>query len=451
MMRNGIKNRSGSPLGHTLISACVGLLLLSSTAHAEPRFASAQDSEPDKLGWMQGFPVPEDKQLRFADGSFFEFPALRWSVAHMRELMPTVNVSRGLAAPVELPKQLDSEIGALTFIPLNSKQSMTWEESLWQNYTDGIVVLHKGQIVYERYFAELTEDRQHAAMSVTKSLTGTLGAVLVAEGKLDDTRLVSDYLPELIDSAFGDATVRQVLDMTTALQFSEDYANPSAEIWAFSAAGNPLPKPADYTGPIGYYQALKTIRKEGEHGEAFGYKTPNADLLGWLIAKVSGKSVDELLAERVWSKIGMEQDANYSVDELGTPFAGGGFNAGLRDLARFGELVRNEGRWQGQQILPAQAMQDIALGGDKAVFAKSDHPELKGWSYRDMWWHTGNTHNGFAARGVHGQTVYIDPKAQMVIVRFASHPIAGNSANDATSLPAYQALAEYLIKKDTSL
>lgn len=440
-----------APLSGALIGVCASFVVLTHTAQAAAGFASAQDTEPSKLGWMQGFPVPEDKQLRFADGSFFEFPALRWSVAHMRELMPTVNVSRGLAAPSELPKQLDAAIDALTFVPLNAKQKMTWEESLWQNYTDGIVVLHQGRIVYERYFAELTEDRQHAAMSVTKSLTGTLGAVLVAEGRLDDSRLVSHYLPELSESAFADATVRQVLDMTTALQFSEDYANPDAEIWAFSAAGNPLPKPAEYNGPIGYYEALKTIKKAGEHGEAFGYKTPNADLLGWLIARVTGQSVSALLAERVWSKIGMEQDANYSVDELGIPFAGGGFNAGLRDLARFGELVRNQGRWQGEQILPAQAMQDIAAGGDAAVFAKSDHTELKGWSYRDMWWHTGNTHNGFAARGVHGQTVYIDPQAEMVIVRFASHPIAGNSANDATSLPAYQALAEYLIKKDTRL
>ena len=122
----------------------------------------------------------------------------------------------------------------------------------------------------------------------------------------------------------------------------------------------------------------------------------------------------------------MEQDANYSVDELGTPFAGGGFNAGLRDLVRFGELVRNQGRWQDKQILPAQARQEIAAGGDPAVFANSDHTELKGRSYRDMWRQTGNTHNGFAARGVHGQTVYIDPQAERMIVHFVSHPIAVN-------------------------
>lgn len=416
-------------------------------AHAQMpnQYLSAADSDPIKMGWMQGFPPTKDKQLRFEDGSFFEFPAMRWSVVHMRDFMPTVNVSRGLGIASTFPYKLDTKIDALTFRPLNAKQDMTWQESLAQNYTDGIMVLHKGQVVYERYMGALIPDKPHAAMSVTKSFTGTLAAMLVAEGKLDDKKLVVDYIPELKNSGYADATVRQVLDMTTALQFSEDYANPKAEIWSYSGAGNPLPKAKDYKGAVGYYQALQTVKKSGKHGEVFGYKTPNADLAGWLVARASGKSVDTLLAERIWSKLGMEQDSYYSVDELGVPFAGGGFNAGLRDMARFGEMIRNHGVWQGKQIIPAQAAKDIAAGGSKAAFAKGDHPELVNWSYRDMWWHTGNAHGAFAARGVHGQTIYIDPKAEMVIVRFASHPVAANSANDPTSLPAYAALADYLM------
>ncbi|MGD9563507.1 MAG: serine hydrolase domain-containing protein [Pyrinomonadaceae bacterium] len=416
------------------------------SGQGERRFLSAKESDPIKMGWMQGFPPPKDKRLNFADGSFFEFPAMRWSVVHMSEFMPVVNVSRGLGAPDPLVYSLDPRIDSITFRPTNADKDMTWEESLWENYTDGILIMHRGRVVYERYFGALTADKKHAAMSVTKSFTGTLGAVLVAEGKLDENKLVAEYIPELKDSAFGDATVRQVLDMTTALQFSEEYANPKAEIWVYSAAGNPLPKPKNYTGPVGYYAALQTIKKAGTHGEVFGYKTPNADVMGWLVARVSGKPVDALLSERVWSKIGMEQDSYYSVDELGTPFAGGGFNAGLRDMARFGELIRNNGRWKGKQTLPEGAVKDIARGGDKAAFAKSGHTELPGWSYRDMWWHTGNANGAFAARGVHGQTIYIDPKAEMVIVRFASHPIAANTANDATSLPAYEAVARYLMK-----
>ena len=362
-------------------------------AQDKKKFLSAKDSEPSNFGWMQGFPPSAEKTLHTSDGSFFEFPAIRWSVVHMREMLPTINVSRGLGAPNPLEYNLDKNIDAITFSPWNSKKKMTWEESLWENYTDGMLILHKGKVVYEKYFSELTENDVHAVMSLTKSFNGTLASILVAEGKLDENKLVSFYVPELKNSAYSDATVRQVMDMTTALKYSEDYADPKADIWDFSAAGNPLPKPKDYTGPEGYYEYLETVKKVGKHGEAFGYKTVNADALGWIIAKATGKSVNELLSERIWSKIGMEQD------------------------------------------------------GSKPAFEKSGHPELRGWSYRNMWWIPENKNGAYTARGVHGQTIYIDPAAEMVIVRFASHPIAGNAANDATSLPAYQAVADYLMKK----
>lgn len=416
-------------------------------AQDKNKFLSAKESEPANFGWMQGFPPAKDKILNAADGSFFNFPAIRWSVVHMRQMLPTINVSRGLNAPSTLEYKLDKNIDAITFMPWGEQTVMTWEASLWKNYTDGMIILHKGKVVYERYFGALTENDVHAVMSLTKSFTGTLASILVAEGKLDENKLVTYYVPELKNSAYADATVRQVMDMTTALKYSEDYTNPKADIWNFSAAGNPLPKPKDYKGPIGYYQYLETVKKEGQHGVAFGYKTVNADALGWIISKATGKSVNELLSEMVWSKIGMEQDAYYQVDGLGTAFAGGGFNAGLRDLARFGELMLNMGNWQGKQIFPMAAVADIEKGGSKEAFEKSDHPELKGWSYRNMWWMTENKDGAFAARGVHGQTIYIDPAAEMVIVRLASHPIAGNAANDATSLPAYQAVADYLIQK----
>jgi len=134
----------------------------------------------------------------------------------------------------------------------------------------------------------------------------------------------------------------------------------------------------------------------------------------------------------------MEQDDYYQVDALGTPFAGGEFNAGLIDLARFGEF-------NGEQLFPKEAVKDIEKGGSKGAFAKSNHPKKKGWSYRNMWWMTENKNAAFAARGVHGQTICIDPTAEMVIIRIASHPIAAKAANDATSLPAYQAVADYLM------
>ena len=417
-------------------------------AQQQHDFLSAQESDPIKMGWMQGFPTPKDKVLSVADGSFFSFPGLRYSVVHMREFLPTVNVSRGPDKPASFTYELDPKIDALEFLPWGENKTMTWEQSLWKNYTDGILILHKGKIVYERYFGALTEKNVHAVMSLTKSFTGTLAAILVAEGRLDPNKLVSFYVPELKKSAFGDATVRQVMDMTTALKYSEDYADPKAELWDFSAAGNPFPKPKGYKGPVGYYAYLETVKKQGKHGEAFGYKTVNSDALGWIISKVTGKSVAQLLSENIWSKIGMEEDAYYQVDALGVPFAGGGLSAGLRDLGRFGQLILDMGKWHGKQIIPMAAVADIEKGGSKEAFAKSGHSELKGWSYRDMWWITENADSAFAARGVHGQTIFIDPKAEMVLVRLASHPVAANSANDPYSLPAYQAVANYLMRKE---
>ena len=414
-------------------------------ASEKTSYPDAAASDPAKMGWMVGAPPPPDRIVRFADGSYFQFPAMRWSVSNFRQLMPTTNVSRGLGAPVPLARALRTDIDGLTFVPLGSKQPMTWEQSLAANYTDGIVVLHRGKIIYERYFGVLNPEGQHGAMSMTKSVVGTMGAMLVADGTLDANKKIAEYVPELAKSAFGNATLRQVLDMTTGLKYSEDYADPNAEVWKHAQAGNPLPKPKDYTGPQSYMEYLQTVEPEGEHGEAFAYKTVNTDVLGWVIARATGRNVAQLLSEKIWQRIGAEQSAYFTVDSIGTPFAGGGLNTGLRDMARFGEMIRNNGQYLGQQIVPKTVVDDIRGGGDKAAFAKAGYDLLKGASYRDMWWVTHNADGAFMARGVYGQRTYIDPKAEMVIVRYASNPIASNSANDPVTIPAFEALAKQLI------
>ncbi|KHL69005.1 6-aminohexanoate-dimer hydrolase [Pseudomonas flexibilis] len=436
-----------APIPFKMLYAGLACALLSGPASAAEPYPDAIASDPARLGWMVGSPPPPERQVRFDDGSYFRFPQLRWSVSNFRQLMPTMNISRGLDAPAPLERALRTDIDALTFLPLGSEQPMTWADSLLANYTDGILVLHKGRVVYERYFGVLTPAGQHGAMSITKTFTGTLAALLVAEGTLDPQRKVADYVPELARSAFGDATVRQVMDMTTGIRFSEDYADPNAEVWAHAAAGNPLPKPEGYQGPRSYYEFLQTVRPEGRHGEAFHYRTANADALGWIIARVSGRSVAQLLSERIWSRLGAEQDAYISVDASGTPFAGGGMNAGLRDLARFGELMRNGGRHNGQQVIPQAVVDDIRAGASREDFAKAGYDLLQGWSYRNMWWVTHNPNGAFMARGVYGQALYIDPAAEMVIARFASHPVAANAASDPTSLPAYAALARHLMSR----
>jgi hypothetical protein len=431
--------------------AALLMCVVSSLASAaiSTTFPDAEASDPAKLGWMVGSPPPADRTVRFEDGSYFQFPAMRWSVSNFRQLMPTINVSRGLGASIPLEAAPRDDIDAITFTPLGAKASMTWQQSLAATYTDGIVVMHRGKIVYERYFGVLKPEGQHAAMSVTKSVVGTLGAILVDEGRIDANKQVAFYVPELAASAFGNATVRQILDMTSGLKYSEDYADPNAEVWAHAKAGSPLPKPRDYSGPRSYYEFLQTVQPQGEHGKAFAYKTVNTDVLGWVIARATGRNVAQWLSERIWSRLGAEQDAYFTVDSIGTPFAGGGLNTGLRDLARFGEMLRNDGTFNGQQIVPKAVVDDIRRGGDKQAFAQAGYALLKGWSYRSMWWVTDKDGGAFMARGVHGQRIYVDPKAEMVIVRYASHPVASNSANDPVTLPAFDALAQHLSKKES--
>jgi CubicO group peptidase (beta-lactamase class C family) len=238
------------------------------------------------------------------------------------------------------------------------------------------------------------------------------------------------------------------MDMTTALNYSEDYSDPKADIWIYSAAANPLPKPKGYEGPIGYFEYLRTVKQGGIHGEAFGYRTINTDALSWIISRTTGKDLTKLLSERIWGKIGAEQDAYMTVDAIGTPFAGGGLSAGLRDLGRIGLLMLNGGKLAGKRLFPKEVLQNILSGGDKRAFAKAGYRTLQGGSYRSMWWVFHNKHGAFAARGVHGQTIYVDPTAEMVIVRYSSFPTAKNAAIDPTSLPAYQAVAEYLMKNE---
>lgn len=149
------------------------------------------------------------------------------------------------------------------------RNPIAFTEALALTYTDGIIVLRKGKIVLKRYFAEGAAQRPHVAFSVTKSFVGTLAAMLAAEGKLDPEAAVTKYVPELKDSAYGDATVRQVMDMTIGVKFPENYADPKAVVFDYARAGGMMPSRPDYAGPKTFFEFLATLQKEGEHGNAF--------------------------------------------------------------------------------------------------------------------------------------------------------------------------------------
>ena len=431
-----------------LAAAFAPLMQIASTgqlAMAETLDATASD--PNNMAWMVGFPPSADKVIAYPSSNYFSFPRLRWTFCHFRELQATRRVGRGLGPRSVLPKALDANIDALTFSPLGSDDTMTWRESLDANYTDGILVMHQGQVVYEYYSGCLDAEGRHGAMSVTKSFVGTVAEILIAEGVLDDAKLVSHYVPELSDSAFGSATVRQVMDMTAALDFNENYADLESDIWQYAAAGDPTPKPDSYTGPRNFYEFLQGVEQKGVHGEAFIYKSINTDALAWAIARATGKDFIDHLSERIWKPLGMDQEADMMVDSLGAPFSAGGLNLSLRDAARFGQTLLQNGEWQGEQVIPAAAVASISGGGDPAKFSGAGYTTLPGGSYRSQWWALHNENGAYSARGIHGQAIYIDPAAEMVIARFATFPISFNAAIDPTSLPAYQVVADYLVSK----
>ena len=406
----------------------------------------AASSDPATLQWMVGSPPPPDKLIQFADGSAFQFPRTRWSYSNMRRLVPTSVVPRGQGAASTLARAERSDLDAITFQPTGGNNLMTWAQSLAANFTDGILVLHRGRVVYERYFGVLDSATQHLAFSVTKSFVATIAGILAIEGALDDRATVASYLPELKHGGFADATLARLLDMTTGVKYTEDYVDDGAGIWALARAGNFRPRPADYRGPGSFYEYLRTVEKDYGHGERFAYKTANTDVLAWVLRRATGKTISDLMSGYLWSKLGVEQDAYFTIDTTGVEFAGAGLNLTLRDLARFGEMMRLGGRYNGHQIVPAAVIDDIRAGGDRELFAGAGYTQLPGWSYRRMWWVSHNEHGAFAARGIHGQAVYIDPAAEMVVARFASHPQGANAHLDPTSLPAYHALAKHLLK-----
>lgn len=409
---------------------------------------NAQNSDPVARGLMAGFPPAADKRVH-SEGELAgsSFPQTRWAFSHQRELKSTVNIRRGAAAASALPKKLRDDIDAIAFTTMEGEET-TWGQSLDAMFTDGIVILHRGAIVYETYRGALQPELPHIAFSMTKSFVGLMAATLAHEGKLDVTRPVATYVPELAASAFGDATVRQVMDMTVGVKYSENYVDPLAEVRTYGIAAGYGKPPEGYAGPLSIAEFLVTLGKQGEHGQAFAYKTCNTEVLAWIVQRVTGKAMAQLISERIWQKMGMEEDAHIIVDPVGMAACGGGMNMCLRDLARFGEMMRNRGAYGGQQIIPAEVVDDIAKGARTEDFAKAGYTTMPGWSYRTQWWVSHDALGSYTARGIHGQVCWIAPKAELVIARFASHPVAanGNSVLDKVSLPAYAAVAAYLMR-----
>lgn len=396
--------------------------------------------------------VPSEGKVR-ADMGITESNLLaadqnRYTYKNMQEFMKTKNIDAGAMAPIIL-ESAKAQLGSVEFT--HNGKKMDLQTMLKEHRADAFIVLKDGKVAHEQYFDGQTERTKHQMMSVTKSFTGILAATLIAEGKLDRDALVGTIVPELRGSAYADATVGQVMDMTNNVKYSEAYENPNAEVFQHMKTFGFAPMEDGYNGPKTIHEFLKTLEKVGDrpHGEEFHYISANTDVVAWILEKVEGKSFNQIMSERIWSKIGAERDAFVIVDEEGTSLASGGLNATARDLAKFGQLLADQGKnLHGEQILPASAIASTQAGGSPVKFEKGgysyDGATLEGWSYRNQFWHTNNENQAYTALGIFGQWIYVDPTENVVVIRQASMPTSIDDAKDAEMISAINAIISKL-------
>lgn len=311
--------------------------------------------------------------------------------------------------------------------------------------TDGFLVLKDGAIVAESYGPAMDAATRHIIFSVSKSVTGTLAGVLVEGGELDPEAPVTRYIPELASSAYGDASVRQVLDMTVSLRFIEDYLDPKGDVARYRVAMDWNP-PADFPYEGGLHHFLGTLAKDREaHGERFQYASPNSDLLGWILESAGGAPIAELLSRHLWQPLGAESDGYLTVDRNGAGRTAGGICVTLRDLARFGDMVRQRGSVQGRQVVPTAWIDDIFTRGDAEAWRKGEMTGLLAEArYRSKWYVPLDVPDTLIAIGIHGQWIYIDSNAGVTIVKMSSQPLPVDDPLDVTILAMFRAVADAL-------
>jgi CubicO group peptidase (beta-lactamase class C family) len=396
-------------------------------------------------GLMTGFPPAPEAQVTLANWQ--DPPFNRWAFRHMRELIPSQSIPAGSAG--------DGGAGGLPPAPGPLPDPPVWRldgstataaEVFADTYTDALVVLHDGQLVAERYDAGMTAATPHLLMSVSKSLVGCVAGVLAERGRLDPAAPVTTYVPEAGSSGYAGATVRHLLDMRTGVAFRETYTELDAEVRVMERSMGW--RPAQPGDPAGAYPYLITLGQAGPHGGEFTYRSADSDMLGWVCERASGTRMADLISALIWQPMGAERDGEITCDPLGSAIHDGGVSATARDLARFGQLLVDDGTARGGSVIPAAwlaATRDPGPGVREAFAATDNELVLPGGWYRNQFWVLpGPGGPVLVCLGIHGQLVYADRATRTVVVKMSSWPDSQHTAYLLDTLRACAALAAHL-------
>ncbi|MDZ5451657.1 serine hydrolase [Labrys sp. ZIDIC5] len=362
-----------------------------------------------------------------------------WAFRNVSELVPSARISAGIAK-AEAP---DADASGLLRERLTiGGDSHPLAAILAQTSTDALVVMKSGRFVADYHAPRFTSADRHIVFSISKSLTAILAGIAEDEGRLDPEAPIADYVPEVAGSAFADASVRHLLDMRVSLSFEEAYLDPTGEFARYRRATlwNPSAPGQDPGTLLGFIASMP--KGAGEHGGPFRYRSPNSDLLGIVVERASGERYADYASSRLWQKLGARQDGIVTVDAAGTARAAGGISMSARDLARVGDMMRQGGSLDGNRIVSQRWVEDTCRGGSAEAWQQGDFVHLLSQGrYRNKWYQTGYANGAFLAIGIHGQWLYVNPAAEVVIVKMSSQPEPVDDPTDKLNLELFEALA----------
>ncbi|GAA4039308.1 serine hydrolase domain-containing protein [Parerythrobacter jejuensis] len=274
--------------------------------------------------------------------------------------------------------------------------------------TSALVIVHDGKVVLERYGLDFGPEGKWTSFSVAKSLTSTMVGAAIKDGaieSIDDP--VTKYITGLEGSPYEDVSVAQLLTMTSGVMWNEDYTDPNSDVARFNEH-----QAADGEDVTVSY--MKTLAQEAPPGEKWVYKTGETNLIGVLVSEATGKPLGEYLSEKIWAPFGMEQDATWLLGSTGHEISGCCVQASTRDMARFGLFVLGGGVAGGEKVVPD--------GWFEAATVKQADIGAPGKGYGYQWWT--NDDGSFAAQGIFGQGIFIDPARKLVIASNSNWPTA---------------------------